>query len=578
MGKLAGTKATGTGGHLLVEQLKAAGLKHLFANPGSAEGGLFDALVDAPEIKLIVGLHEGIVASMADGYAKAGGQLAAVNVHAVAGTAQMAGQLYNSARDCSSVLVTAGLLDNEYYTDLQGLSPSTGFTQKEVVRQFTKMAWEIRNPEAIPLATRRAIKTATTAPFGPTYVAYASYALTAQNVTATIYPRDQFTVPDTACPSPQAIETAADMLADCQFPVLFAGDEVWQSGAQAELLELSEWLGAGVTTGYDAFKSFPVHHPHFMNWHRHAKLAPQTDLCVSIGGRVIGGWGERETEASWPIYDRQIAIGMNTEHMGRNYPIDLAIAANVRQTLTGLLAALKDRVPESKMQPIRQARSEDLARRSSAARAEDQARLQAAFDSRPIQPVRLSYEFERVLPAGTIIVNENYTADHSPIAFGFRASHGEKQYLGISGASLGWSLGAAIGAKIACPDRPVVVSIGDGSVMFSSSAFWTMKRYGVPVLVVVWNNQSYQTVRYVFHRMNARSAATGQYPGTYLGRPDIDFVMLARSQGVGGERVTEPGEIAAALQRGLDATNRGEPYLLDVHVARTGGGADSTWY
>jgi benzoylformate decarboxylase len=578
MGRLAGTKATGTGGHLLVEQLKAAGVKHLFANPGSAEGGLFDALVDAPQIKLVLGLHEGVVASMADGYNKASGQVAVVNVHAVAGTAQMGGQLYNSARDCSSVVVTAGLLDNEYYTDLMGLSASTGFTQKEVVRQFTKMAWEIRNPEAIPLATRRAIKVATTAPFGPTYVAYASYALQAQNITATIYPRDQFTVPDTACPSPEAIESAADMLAQCRFPVLFVGDEVWQSGAQAELLELVEWLGAAVTIGYDAFKSFPVHHPNFMNWHRHAKLPPQTDLCVSVAGRVIGGWGERETEASWPIYDKQIAIGMDTEHLGRNYPVDLAIAANVKLTLQNLLAALKDRVPESKMKPIRDARNEELARRSSAVRAEDQARLKAAFAGKPIQPVRLSYEFERALPAGTIIVNENYTADHSPISFGFRQAHNEKRYLGISGASLGWSLGAAIGAKIACPDTPVVVSIGDGSVMFSSSAFWTMKRYGVPLLVVVWNNLNYQTVRYVFHRMNARSAQTGHYPGIYLGQPDIDFVMLARSQGVGGERVTEPEDIAAALQRGLDANSRGEPYLLDVVVARTGGGADSTWY
>jgi thiamine pyrophosphate-dependent acetolactate synthase large subunit-like protein len=85
-------------------------------------------------------------------------------------------------------------------------------------------------------------------------------------------------------------------------------------------------------------------------------------------------------------------------------------------------------------------------------------------------------------------------------------------------------------------------------------------------------------VRYVFHRMNARSAQTGHYPGIYLGQPDIDFVMLARSQGVGGERVTEPEDIAAALQRGLEANQRGEPYLLDVVVARTGGGADSTWY
>jgi benzoylformate decarboxylase len=578
MGRLAGRKVTGTGGQLLVEQLKSAGVKHLFANPGSAEAGFYDALVDSPEIKVVLGLHEGVVASMADGYAKASGQPGVVNVHAIAGTGQMAGQLYNSCRDCSPVVVTAGMLDNEYYTDLLGLSASTGFTQKEVVRQFTKMSWEIRNPEAIPLATRRAFKVATTAPFGPTYVAYASYALVAQNVSGTIYPRDQFTIADNASPSVDAIEAAATLLLDSKFPVFFIGDEVWQSHAQNELLELVEWLGAAVTVGYDAFRSFPDHHPNFMNWHRHAKLPPETDLCVSIGGKIIGGWGERETESSWPIYDKQMAIGMNTEHMARNYPVDLTIVANVRLALRALLDALHARVPEDRMKPIREARNRELAERSSAVRAEDDSRLKREFKSTPIHPIRLSYEFQRVLPAGAIMVNENITADHAPISFGFRQSHNEKIWMGTCGASLGWGLGAAIGAKIGAPDVPVVLSIGDGSVMYSSSAFWTMKRHAVPILVVVWNNSSYQTVRYVLHRMSGRAAQTGHYPGVYLGEPDIDFVLLAKSQGVSGERVTEPDEIAKALQRGLDANKRGEPYLLDVRVARTGPATDSTWH
>ena len=146
------------------------------------------------------------------------------------------------------------------------------------------------------------------------------------------------------------------------------------------------------------------------------------------------------------------------------------------------------------------------------------------------------------------------------------------------GASLGWGLGAAIGAKIGAPATPVVLNIGDGSVMYSASAFWTMARYGVPVTTVVWNNYNYQTVRNAFYRLHGHAARTDQYPGMYLGDPAIDFSMLAKSQGVEGERVTAADAIAPALRRGLDAQQRGEPYVIEVVIARVGGGAESEWH
>src|SRR5689334_12463717 len=102
---------TGSGGDLLVEQVKAAGTKFIFSNPGSYEVGFFDALVDRPDLVLIEGLHEGIVVSMADGYSRVTGKPAFVNVHAIAGTAQMAGQLYNAHRDGIPLIVTAGTAD-----------------------------------------------------------------------------------------------------------------------------------------------------------------------------------------------------------------------------------------------------------------------------------------------------------------------------------------------------------------------------------------------------------------------------------------------------------------------------------
>lgn len=121
-----GREIRGTGGELMVEQMKAAGVDYMFTNPGSYEVGLFDAFLDQP-MQLIMGLHEGIVISMADGYNKVTGDPAFVNVHVIAGTAQSAGQMYNASRDGSAIVVTAGLLDNERGDDEILLGARPGF-------------------------------------------------------------------------------------------------------------------------------------------------------------------------------------------------------------------------------------------------------------------------------------------------------------------------------------------------------------------------------------------------------------------------------------------------------------------
>jgi thiamine pyrophosphate-dependent acetolactate synthase large subunit-like protein len=148
--------ATGTGGDLLVEQVKAAGTKYIFTNPGSYEVGFFDALTAHPELQVIMGLHEGIVISMADAFHKVSRETAFVNVHAIGGTAQMAGQLSNAERDGSSMVITAGMKDISGFDDDAMLMPKPGFSQIEITRQFQKMAWEARDAALFPLMTRRA--------------------------------------------------------------------------------------------------------------------------------------------------------------------------------------------------------------------------------------------------------------------------------------------------------------------------------------------------------------------------------------------------------------------------------------
>src|SRR6266851_5738235 len=195
---------------------------------------------------------------------------------------------------------------------------------------------------------------------------------------------------------------------------------------------------------------------------------------------------------------------------------------------------------------------------------------------RPIHPNYLAHLAGEVLPGNTMIVSESFrNADHL-MPFGFDKS--QWRLVRSFGASLGYGIGAAVGAQLGAPDRPVVCSLGDGAVMYSASGFWTMARYGLPILTIVWNNLNYQTVRTNFHTFGGEMAKQKRYPEVYLGEPEIDFVMLAKAQGIQGSEVREPRDLEAALRRGVDAITAGEPYVLDVRVATVGTGAESTWH
>ena len=574
--------ASGSGGEIFVAQARAAGVEYLFTNPGSFEVGFFDAVVDDPQIQLIEGLHEGIVISMADGYNKVSGKPAFVNVHSIAGTAQMAGQLYNACRDGSAIVVTAGLNDNEVWSDEYGLAPRPGFDQKEINRQFTKISWEARQPASLPLMLRRAFKVATTDPGGPVYLAAAHYALEQKNVSATIYPSERFLIRTRVHADPASLEQAARLLIEAQHPGIIAGDEVWRSGAQQELLALAEHLAlpvvrAGGARLISAFQNFPTMHPFYLGSSQERMLdaSRATDLIFFVGARDVGGRVVPDSP-ELPATARIVRLGMDTSAFSRNYPTDVALISDVKAGLTDLLGAVDSLVTKERLATIVSRRADEIRGLSAASRASVEKQISVNFGKAPIHPDELCKVMANSLDKNAIIVSENLTGKFDSFRFGFRED--EQMHLGNSGSSLGWGIGASIGAKLAAPDRQVVCSIGDGSVMYSSSGFWTQARYHIPILTVVWNNQNYQTVRFAYHEYGGRMVKSGKYAGMYLGDPDIDFVKLAESQGVSGERVASGNDLRAALKRGIAATRDGKPYLVEVNISRYGGGAESTWH
>ncbi len=558
----------GTGGELLVHQLVAQGVTHAFTNTGSAEAGFFNALLTVPGVQPILLLAESLVLSAADGYAKASRRPAFVNVHLAAGTRQGSGQLQNAYFDGTPMVVTAAMRDSGSFGDHVTLGSSGGFSQMGAVDDITKRRWEVWDPRGIPTVTRRAFKEAVTFPTGPVYVAYASQALEAANVEGIIQAADSphmGTLPDAG-----VIHAIWDALLNAEKPLLVCGPDIGAAGAGEEILTLAERLALPVATGFVDYGSFPVHHPNYVGSVEAVSEEPYDVVCC-VGYRQNARG--IPTDLRFDATETIIGIGHDPAQLGNTFPLDIAVWGNVRQTLRALNALWKD---AHARQPHIERHQASLRVRGERRVREQQAEAMAHASDRPIHPNYLAHVASRVLPDGTIVVSENFrSADHL-MPFGFEK--GQWRLIRTFGGSLGHGIGAAIGAQLGAPDRPVVCSLGDGAVMYSASGFWTMARYGLPILTMVWNNVNYQTVRTNFHAFGGEMAKQNKYPEVYLGDPEIDFVMLAKSQGVDGAEVREPQVLEAALRRGVDAITAGEPYLLDVRIANVGAGADSTWH
>jgi benzoylformate decarboxylase len=579
-GDAAATLFRGTGGELLMEQARAADTKYIFSNPGSVEVGFFDALTDRPTLQLIVALHEGIVVAMADGYHKVSRQPTLVNVHAAVGTAQMGGQMYNAHKDGSMLIVTAGASDTTIYSDDIGLAPAPGFSQTEINRQFTKISWDVRTAASTAVALRRAYKVAATAPGGPVYVAFSRAALE-QPAQGDVWSKDAFLIQARPRPAVDQVERLARLLVEASRPIVVFGDEVWKADGAREAVALTELCGVAAIAGFGAYNYFPAGHPQRVGA-RYQGDQPypfgSADLVVQFGTRDMGGGAIPDTPAVDPAA-RFVAVGLDTNMLGRTQPLHLAVVGDVKETLAALKDAVSSLATRERLAKIREERLARVSAAAAEARARRLAQARERFSESPIHVDRVAYELERCIDPNAIVVVENLAGNVGQHDF-LRFGPGADDKLGVShsGGSLGWGVGAAVGAKLAAPDRQVILSIGDGSVMYSAAGFWTMARYEVPVLTVVWNNHNYQTVRGAAHRYSRRMAETGHYHGLYLGDPDIDFVKLAESQGVRGERVTSAADIESALKRATNETHAGRPYLVEIVVGRVGGGSESTWH
>ncbi|MBW1698566.1 MAG: thiamine pyrophosphate-binding protein [Deltaproteobacteria bacterium] len=539
--------------------LEDEGVEYIFGNPGTTEIPIMDCLIDHPRIKYVLGLQEAVAMAMADGYSRASGKLSCANFHVAPGLGNAIGAIYNANFFGSPVIVTAGQQEH-------GFSITEPLLYHQLVpmaQPVVKWATEVHQPQEIPRILRRAAKVALTPPTGPVFVSLPGDVLKSR---ATMSLGALTRVDSKSRPSAEALKRLADRLLASEHPVIIAGLEVYLSDAFEQLAAVAELLGSAVF--YQSVPSVAVfftEHPLFMGELTRnqsvvkEKLAPY-DLLFMVGGdglRMSLPGPVEPLPAEMPI----VQVGNRVWEIGKNYPAEIALVADVKETLTALIPILEEKQTLKQIQRARQ-RSEEIQRVNWTTNRKNLiADISKHQNTKPIQPDYLMMEICRNLPEEAVIVEEGISSTRN--LFNFLSVKDRFRFFGMASGGIGWGIAAAVGVKLALPHRPLVAIIGDGSSMYGIQALWSAANQGLQIAYIITNNSGYSILKQRTFAYGGSSAASGRTIGMDLTDPSIGFVQLAAAMGVSGLEVSEPEAIGPALQTALDADG---PFLLNVKI------------
>jgi benzoylformate decarboxylase len=543
-----------TGRAAFLRLLAQEGVTHLFGNPGTTELPIMDALAKQNDIQFVLGLQESVVLGMADGFARASGRLAACTVHVAPGLGHGMGALYNARFAGSPMIVTAG--QHELGHGL--LEPLLYEPLVPIATPLVKWAVEVTRPDDLPRIIHRAATVALTPPTGPVFISLPGDILDGHlGVDLGRPTRTQLsTRPDDA-----TLEHLADRLLTAKRPVIIAGAEISSRDAFAEATAFAEAIGAAVyqePIWYNA--PFPSEHPLFIgaltrNQKSVRAILDQHDLLICLGADLLRMSVQSPIDPLAPTLP-VVHLTERPWELGKNYPVEIALQANVKATLAALLPILRDRRSKAYLASLEQRSAAVREQNWAARRATARAATLALAETSPIDPRYLMLQIAENLPPNAIVVEEALTS--TTMLPNFFAMRDPRCFYGLASGGLGFAMPGAVGIALAQPTRPVVAIIGDGSAMYAPQALWTAAHFKLPITYIIANNRSYKIIK---DRLLARGP-TDQFIGMEFTDPPLDFVALAASMGVPARRVSRPSDLAATLRE--TATG---PRLIEVEIA-----------
>ena len=558
---MADSSDTKTAAQAYLQVAAAHGVEYVFGLPGTSGQEFIGTIADQEKIRFVLALHETCVVSMADGHARVTGRPSLAQVSTLPGSANAVGALYDAYRDRSPVVVTSTNVD----TRIAGRDSHTESKDLvEMTKQFTKWSAEVHRSDRIAEYLNRAFKVASTPPTGPVYLALPSNLL-GESVSIPNPMADRSRIVPRIGADPEALRDAARLIAGAKRPLIVAGSGVAKAGAIEELVKFAEMVAAPVVMEPRySFLSFPTNHPQsFQIPERQPSFNlpvwGEPDVILAIGCRLIREYRYLPEPVMKPE-TRCIHIEEDPWEIGKVFPVDVGIIADAKSALRSLLEihaafAVSAKGRDERLERIREAQEQ--------VKSELESRVQQGWDDRPINAARLARTMDRLLENDILIVNESPTSKDILLA-NFQFGEGRSYFSNSSGGYLGWGIGAAIGAQLGSPRRRVVACLGDGSAMFGIQGLWTLAKYRVPLLVIVFNNRAYMAVKNQFSGSAERVRSAAEMGAEIVG-PDINFARLADTFGIFGQRVESPEAIEPALRRAMEQNG---PALVDVVIAQ----------
>jgi benzoylformate decarboxylase len=544
-----------TGRSAFLALLKDEGITHLFGNPGTTELPIMHALKEHPDLTYVMAMQESLVVAIADGYSRASGRLVACNVHVAPGLGNAMGSLFNASFTGTPMILTAGQQEQGHGL----MEPVLYGPLVQMAEPLVKWAVEVTRLEDLPRIVRRAAKIATTPPTGPVFISLPGDILNAE---AGIELGRSTRVDTRVKPSDEALQALAGRILKAQNPVIVTGDEIVKSDALLEAAQLAETLGCPAyqsSTPYGA--SFLSESPCFMGALTRLQkqvrevLSPY-DLMIVLGADPLRMSVYSEVDPlpeSLPI----VQVGLVDRDLAKNYGAEIALKADVKETLRVLVPALKTAGGAALQARAKKGIVALSSKNWSARRPALVEQISKARDRSPIDPDWLTLQMIEALPDNAIVVDEGLTSSRQMLAL--RAHRDRYGYHALASGGIGWGLPASVGVSLANPDRPVVCFSGDGSAMYSIQALWTAAHHKLPLTVVICNNGGYRIIKQrllAFHNDD-------HYVGMDFVDPKVDFVGIAKSLGMEATRITEPGELKSAFK---SAFSRPGAKLIEVMV------------
>jgi acetolactate synthase-1/2/3 large subunit len=533
--------------------LAARGIEYLFANGGTDFAPVVEAYAKGQKLgwrlpQIVIVPHENLGVAMAHGYTMVTGKPQAMMVHVGVGTANAMNGLINASRQNIPILFSAGRTP---ITESGALTASRNnyihwaqehFDQGGMLREFVKWDYELRHAETTETVLDRALAIAKSEPQGPVYVTLP------REVLASDFSKNTFSATSTIAPAsppaadPQALEEAAKLLSAAQHPLLITANGGRTLDSARAIEQLAQAMAVPVVQYRPRHLALSTEHPMHCGWDPHA-LLKEADLVLVVDCDVpwIPKEGKPKPEAK--------VIHIGPDPLFARYPLrgfraDLSLTGAVAPTLQALWrSAQKQAVSPKKIEERRKAITEF----SNSLRTKNRAGTEPMPKS--ITAKWLSACINKVMGKDSILVNEY------PTVLEEMELREPGRYFGNSPAGgLGWGMGAALGAKLASPDKTVICTLGDGAYMFGnpSAGHYVSEAMRLPVLFVIANNARWAAV----HRSTLSTYPKGyasamKEPPFATLEPSPRFEHIVQASGGHGESVTEPKALMPALERAL---------------------------